>query len=77
MRLRSASIEPRSRFWSPDAMRDELSHALVEALFELEVLPRNEEGTILGLYAVMDDLNEAIRRTEKLDPSYHRQRESA
>lgn len=55
-------------------MRDELSHALVEALYELEVLPRNEDGALMGLYAVMDDLAEAIQRTERLDPARKRTR---
>jgi hypothetical protein len=48
-------------------MRDELSHALVEALFELEVLPTDEDAQVVGLYAVMDDLEAAIRRTEAMD----------
>lgn len=60
-------VDFRSRFWSPNAMRDELYHALVEALYELDVLPDQEDGALLGLYAVMDDLNEAIRRTQALD----------
>jgi hypothetical protein len=60
-------VEPRSRFWSPCAMRDELYHALVEALYELDMLPDCEDGTVMGLYAVMDDLHEAIRRTQALD----------
>lgn len=63
------------RFVSPDmgqtkrleAMRDELSHALFEALYELEVLPENADGALLGMYAVMDDLDAAMRRTERLD----------
>lgn len=48
-------------------MRDELSHALFEALYELEVLPENADGALLGMYAVMDDLDAAMRRTERLD----------
>ena len=48
-------------------MRDELSHALIEALYELEVLPEDDDGALVGLYAVMDDLQAAIRRTEALD----------
>ena len=67
MRLHSTLAAPSSRRWSPQAMRDELSHALVEALYELEVLPRSEDGALVGLYAVMDDLHEAIRRTEAMD----------
>ena len=67
MRLRSAQMEPRSRLWSCAVRRDELSHALVEALYELEVLPKDQDGALVGLYAVMDDLTEAIHRTEALD----------
>ena len=50
-----------------DIMRDELSHALMEALYELEVLPANEDGALMGVYAVIDDLETAIRRTEHMD----------
>lgn len=67
MRLPSSRAGPRGRFRSSDAMRDELSHALVEALFELEVLPTDEDAQVVGLYAVMDDLEAAIRRTEAMD----------
>lgn len=49
------------------AMRDELCHALMEALFELEMLPHDEDAAILGLYAVMDDLEAAIRRAQSMD----------
>jgi hypothetical protein len=48
-------------------MRDELSHALVEALYELDVLPADDDAAIVGIYAVMDDLHEALHRTEALD----------
>jgi hypothetical protein len=51
----------------PVIMRDELSHALVEALYELEVLPSEEDAALVGLYAVMADLQQAIQRTEALD----------
>jgi hypothetical protein len=67
MRLRTAHAESTGRFSSTNAMRDELSHALVEALFELDVLPRDEDAALVGLYAVMDDLEAAIRKTQKLD----------
>lgn len=50
-----------------DAMREELTHALTEALYELDVLPTEEEGALVGIYAVMDDLQAAIRRTESID----------
>jgi hypothetical protein len=48
-------------------MRDELSHALVEALYELEVLPDDQDGAVLGIYAILDDLRDAVDRTERLD----------
>lgn len=51
----------------PDIMRAELSQALQEALFELEILPRDTDGALVGLYAVIDDLQQAIRRAEALD----------
>ncbi len=50
-----------------DMMREELCHALTEALYELDVLPESEEGALVGLYAVIDDLQDAVRRTEHLD----------
>lgn len=50
-----------------DDMREELSHALMEALYELDVLPEEEDGALVGIYAVLDDLRAAIRRTESLD----------
>lgn len=72
MRLRTARVESTSCFWSPNAMRDELSHALVEALYELEVLPKDEDAAMVGIYAVMDDLEKAIRKTQSLDlPQRH------
>lgn len=67
MRLKAAKHEVKSPFWTPDVMRDELSHALVEALYELEVLPDDHDGALLGIYAVLDDLRDAVDRTERLD----------
>jgi hypothetical protein len=67
MRPQMERIQQASRFWSPNVMRDELAHALMEALYELDVLPDDEEGALVGIYAVMDDLEEAIRRTQALD----------
>jgi hypothetical protein len=67
MRLHSARAEGTGRYSSPGLMRDELSHALMEALYELEVLPNEEDAALVGLYAVMDDLQEAIRRAEAID----------
>jgi hypothetical protein len=53
--------------WTPDVMREELTHALVEALYELEVLPPDGDGALVGIYAVMDDLRQALERAERLD----------
>jgi hypothetical protein len=64
--LRGAS---KTRFWNSDLMKEELSQALAEALFELEILPKNPDGAMLGMYAVMDDLQMAIQRTQSLDLS--------
>jgi hypothetical protein len=64
--LRGAS---KTRFWNSDLMKEELSQALTEALFELEILPKNPDGAMLGMYAVMDDLQMAIQRTQSLDLS--------
>ena len=66
MRRRFASAET-GQAKRLEAMREELSHALVEALYELEVLPQNTDGAILGMYAVMDDLDAAMRRTQGMD----------
>jgi hypothetical protein len=48
-------------------MREELRHALMEAIYELEVLPQQEDGALVGIYAVIDDLQAAIRRAESMD----------
>jgi hypothetical protein len=69
MRLQTERVPRIGRFWTPQSMRDELSHALVEALYELDVLPEDEDGAVLGIYAVMDDLQKAIGRTQALDLS--------
>jgi hypothetical protein len=49
-------------------MREELRHALMDGLCELELLPRSHDGALLGVYAVMDDLRAAMARTQALDP---------
>lgn len=49
-------------------MKDELAHALLDALYELELLPGdNEDAAMIGLYAIMDDVRQAIARTEAMD----------
>lgn len=67
MRRRLEATRETGRCRCCDIMRDELCHALVEALYELDVLPNNEEGALVGVYAVMDDLRAALERTECLD----------
>jgi hypothetical protein len=64
--------EPRRRStpaWNVCAMKDELARAVSDALFELDNLPCEDGAAMLGLYAVMDDLERAIRRTQALDRS--------
>jgi hypothetical protein len=67
MRTRTAAQTCAGPFCGPGVMKEELSHALVEALYELDVLPRQEAAALVGIYAVMDDLNIAISRTKALD----------
>lgn len=67
MRRRMEVGREKSRCRCCDMMREELCHALVEALYELDVLPENEEGALVGVYAVIDDLRTALDRTECLD----------
>ncbi len=67
MRRRLGPAKSTGRCRCCDVMRDELCHALTEALYELDVLPGEEEGALVGLYAVMDDLQAAIGRTESMD----------
>ena len=67
MRLHIARTNTASRVDDADIMRNELSDALEEALHELEILPDSAEGKLVGLYAIMDDMRDAIRRTEALD----------
>jgi hypothetical protein len=67
MRRRLGPEKQTGRCRCCDMMREELCHALTEALYELDVLPENEEGALVGLYAVIDDLQDAVRRTECMD----------
>jgi hypothetical protein len=63
----------RARHWAGDegwvccAMRDELAHALHEAIYELDVLPEDESAALLALYAIMDDLRSALHRAQAMD----------
>lgn len=67
MRRRLEPAIPKGRCRCCDIMREELCHSLTEALYELDVLPPEEEGALVGLYAVMDDLQAALSRTEAMD----------
>jgi hypothetical protein len=67
MRAQTTQPRARGRPWSPEVMREELSHAVFEALYELDVLPEDADGAVLGLYAILDDLSAAIRRAEGMD----------
>jgi hypothetical protein len=69
MSTRSARNPCTGRLCGWLVMRDELTHALVEALYELDVLPQDQDAAVVGIYAVMDDLQMAIRKTEALDLS--------
>lgn len=50
-------------------MQDELMDALKMALHELRILPEDTDGALMGLYAVMDDVQAALNRTEAIDRS--------
>jgi len=49
------------------AMHDELGHALMEAIWEIDNLPLDTDEAISRIYAVIDDLQEAIQQTIALD----------
>lgn len=49
------------------AMHEELGHALMEAVWELDNLPTDADEGISRVFAVTDDLEAAIARTRGLD----------
>jgi hypothetical protein len=49
------------------AMHEELGHALMEAIWEMDNLPFDSDAAITRLYGILDDLGEAIERTHALD----------
>lgn len=51
------------------AMHEELGHALMEAIWEMDNLPGDSDAAMTRLYGIMDDLEEAIERTHALDPT--------
>jgi hypothetical protein len=48
-------------------MHEELGQALMTAIWEMDNLPQDTEKAVSRLYAVMDDLQGAIERTQALD----------
>jgi hypothetical protein len=49
------------------ALHEELGHALMEAVWEMDNLPVDTDEALARIYAVMDDLEQAIDRTKQLD----------
>lgn len=49
------------------AMHDELGHALMEAIWEIDHLPSDPDEAISRVFAVTDDLEAAVERTRALD----------
>lgn len=49
------------------AMHEELGHALMEAIWEIDNLPIETETALIRMYAILDDLEQAIGRTYALD----------
>ncbi len=49
------------------AMHEELGHALMEAIWEIDNLPADADVAIARIVAVTDDLEEAIEQTRALE----------
>lgn len=49
------------------AMHEELGHALMEAIWEVDNLPPDPDDALRRIFAVSDDLEAAIERTRALD----------
>ena len=49
------------------AMHEEIGHALMEAIWELDNLPAEPDLAIAHVHAVLEDLDTAIERTRQLD----------
>lgn len=49
------------------AMHEELGHALMEAMWELDNLPADPDQAISRIFAVTDDLEAAVDSTRALD----------
>jgi hypothetical protein len=50
------------------AMHEEIGHALMEAIWELDNLPVDSDAAMQRMYGILDDLSGAIDRTYSLDP---------
>jgi hypothetical protein len=50
------------------AMHEELGHALMEAIWEMDNLPQDTDAALTRLYGILDDLQQAIEHTYALDP---------
>jgi hypothetical protein len=48
-------------------MHEEIGHAMMEAIWEMDNLPAEPDLAIARIHAVMDDLEEAMGRTRALD----------
>jgi hypothetical protein len=44
-------------------MHEELGHALMEAIWEMDNLPVDTDAAMTRLYGILDDLSAAIERT--------------
>lgn len=49
------------------AMHEELGHAIMEAIWELDNLPADPDEAISRVFAVADDLEAAVGRARELD----------
>lgn len=49
------------------AMHEEIGHALMDALWELDNLPAKTDEAMARLFAVLDDIEDAVHRTRALD----------
>lgn len=49
------------------AMHEEIGHALMEAIWELDNLPAEADLALNRVYAVLDDLEDAVERTRALE----------
>jgi hypothetical protein len=48
-------------------MHEELGRSVLEAMWELDHLPMDPDEAISRVFAVADDLEQAVRRTRELD----------